>query len=267
MAVYMVERELPGITPEQLAGAQRAAIATSQQFTHEGKLVRYLRSTFVPDESKCMCLFESSTRQLVREVNEAAKLPFTRIVEALDLTPVVLLLLVLAGAAAGACGANPAAPSSRSEGLALAPSLAASVLSPAGSRSSASCFNVDAHVGATLHADGTATGTISGDINGGVSAAIHQVEASGGGNGALHVVMEHHYTNTSPYGRLDTSDHAVLAPMDKTNGVYRMNNRLSIVGGDGIYANASGYLDTHGTVDFGTGAIDLSLSGRVCGQN
>lgn len=87
MAVYMVERDLPGITPEQLAGAQQAAIATSERFTAEGKQVRYIRSTFVPDESKCMCLFESLNRQLVRDVNEAAKLPFTRIVEALDLTP------------------------------------------------------------------------------------------------------------------------------------------------------------------------------------
>jgi hypothetical protein len=95
MAVYMVERELPGITPEQLAGAQRAAISTSQQFTDEGKQVRYIRSTFVPDEAKCMCLFEAATRQLVREVNESAKLPFTRIVEALDLTPVAAVLFVL----------------------------------------------------------------------------------------------------------------------------------------------------------------------------
>jgi hypothetical protein len=87
MPIYMVERQLPGITMDQLAGAQQAAISTSQQFTNKGKAVRYLRSTFVPGESHCMCLFEASTPSLVKEVNEAAKLPFTRIVEALDLTP------------------------------------------------------------------------------------------------------------------------------------------------------------------------------------
>jgi hypothetical protein len=87
MAVYMVERDLPGITPEQLGAAQRAAIVTGQQFTAQGKAVRYIRSTFVPDESRCMCLFEAPTRDLVREVNDAARLPYTRIVEALDLTP------------------------------------------------------------------------------------------------------------------------------------------------------------------------------------
>jgi hypothetical protein len=87
MAVYMVDRDLPGITPEQLAKAQRAAVAMSDRFTADGKEVRYLRSVFLPDESRCMCLFEAPNRELVHEVNEAAKLPFTRIVEALDLTP------------------------------------------------------------------------------------------------------------------------------------------------------------------------------------
>ncbi len=48
MAVYMVERHLPGITMEQLAGAQKAAIATSQRLSAEGRPVRYIRSTFVP---------------------------------------------------------------------------------------------------------------------------------------------------------------------------------------------------------------------------
>lgn len=87
MAVYMVERELPGVTMEQLAAAQRAAIETGQQFTSEGKNVRYIRTTFVPNEARCMCLFEADNADLVKEVNEAAHIPFTRVIEALDLTP------------------------------------------------------------------------------------------------------------------------------------------------------------------------------------
>ena len=87
MSVYMVDRELPGIEMEQLAAAQKAAIETSNRFTSEGKPVRYIRTTFVPGESHCMCLFEAANADLVREVNESAKIPFTRIVEALDLTP------------------------------------------------------------------------------------------------------------------------------------------------------------------------------------
>jgi len=87
MAVYMVERDLPGITLEQLSGAQKAAIETSQRFSDEGKPVRYIRSTYVPGEAKCMCLFEAPNAQRVKEVNEAAQVPFSRIVEALDLSP------------------------------------------------------------------------------------------------------------------------------------------------------------------------------------
>ena len=87
MPVYMVERELPGIEMEQLAAAQKSAIETSNKFTTEGKPVRYIRTTFVPGESHCMCLFEAQNPDDVREVNETAKIPFTRIVEALDLTP------------------------------------------------------------------------------------------------------------------------------------------------------------------------------------
>lgn len=87
MTVYMVDRNLPGVTLDQLAAAQKAAIETSKQFTAQGKPVRYIRSTFVPGEAHCMCLFEAPNASFVREVNEEAKIPFTRIVEAADLTP------------------------------------------------------------------------------------------------------------------------------------------------------------------------------------
>jgi hypothetical protein len=86
MPIFMVDRSLPGVTKDQLAAAQQAAIATGRKFTAQGKPVRYIRSTFIPSESRCMCLFESTNADLVREVNEEAKIPFNRIVEAQDLT-------------------------------------------------------------------------------------------------------------------------------------------------------------------------------------
>jgi hypothetical protein len=87
MAVYAVERSLPGITMDQLAGAQKAAIKTSEQMTAEGRPVRYIRSTFIPEESRCTCLFEAGDAQAVQDVNDRAQIPYTRVVEALDLTP------------------------------------------------------------------------------------------------------------------------------------------------------------------------------------
>ncbi len=87
MPVYMVDRSLPGITMEQLGAAQKAAIETCKQFTAQGKAVRFIRTTFVPGEAHCMCLFEAASPDVVKQVNETAKIPFTRITEALDLTP------------------------------------------------------------------------------------------------------------------------------------------------------------------------------------
>jgi hypothetical protein len=87
MPVYMVERELPGIKMEQLAAAQKAAIETGKRMTAAGKKVRYIRTAFIPSEARCMCMFEASNPELVRELNETAKIPFKRIVEAMDLTP------------------------------------------------------------------------------------------------------------------------------------------------------------------------------------
>jgi hypothetical protein len=87
MSVYMVERSLKGIAMNDLAAAQKAAISTSQQSTAEGTAVRYIRSTFVPESGRCMCLFEAGDADAVKRVNEKAKLPFDRIVEAMDLTP------------------------------------------------------------------------------------------------------------------------------------------------------------------------------------
>jgi hypothetical protein len=87
MAVYLVERDLPGVTMEELAAAQKAAIQMGMELTAEGKQVRYIRSTFVPGENKCMCLFEASNPDHVREANERGNIPFTRIVPAEDLTP------------------------------------------------------------------------------------------------------------------------------------------------------------------------------------
>ncbi len=49
--------------------------------------MRLVRSTFLPSESRCMCLFEASNASVTKEVNEAAQVPFKTITEALDWAP------------------------------------------------------------------------------------------------------------------------------------------------------------------------------------
>lgn len=85
MSKYLVERHLPGITPEQLSAAAGAAKSTTAAMTREGSPVRYLRSTFIPGEEKCFCLFEGASADVVRTANNRAQLPYERIVEAMHL--------------------------------------------------------------------------------------------------------------------------------------------------------------------------------------
>lgn len=87
MTVYMVDRDLPGIAMDDLAAAQRRAIDTAAAMQGQGKPVSYIRSVFVPGESHCMCLFDATNADLVAELNDVAEIPYTRIIEALDLAP------------------------------------------------------------------------------------------------------------------------------------------------------------------------------------
>lgn len=85
METFMVERNLKGISMDDLGAAQKAAIGSAAELSRAGTPVTYLRSTFVPETGACMCLFSAESEAGVRAVNEKAKLPFDRIVRALDL--------------------------------------------------------------------------------------------------------------------------------------------------------------------------------------
>lgn len=87
MAVYLVERDLKGFTRENLASAQKAAIATAADMTDEGEEISYIRSTFAPEDGRCMCLFECKDLDQVRRLNDTAGLPYARLMEVIELTP------------------------------------------------------------------------------------------------------------------------------------------------------------------------------------
>ncbi|QOF69482.1 DUF4242 domain-containing protein [Aminobacter sp. SR38] len=87
MSVYMVERDLKGISMEALGSAQKAAISKATEMSAAGTEIKYLRSTFAPEDGRCMCLFEANSDTDVKRLNEDAGLPYHNIVPALDLTP------------------------------------------------------------------------------------------------------------------------------------------------------------------------------------
>jgi hypothetical protein len=64
--------------------AQKAAISKAAEMTSKGTDISYLRSTFAPEDGRCMCLFDAVS---VKRLNDDAGLPYHRIVPALDLTP------------------------------------------------------------------------------------------------------------------------------------------------------------------------------------
>ncbi|NNL36492.1 MAG: DUF4242 domain-containing protein [Silicimonas sp.] len=86
MSVYMVERDLKGISMEDLGGAQQAAIAEAAKMRGEGSRIGYIRSTFAPDDGRCMCLFDGDSADEVKSLNDRAGLPYSRVVPAMDLT-------------------------------------------------------------------------------------------------------------------------------------------------------------------------------------
>ena len=87
MSVYMVERSLAGISMDDLAGAQQAAIRKADEMNAAGTSVSYIRTTFAPEDGRCMCLFEATSAEDVQRLNDEAGLPYDRVVPAMDLTP------------------------------------------------------------------------------------------------------------------------------------------------------------------------------------
>jgi hypothetical protein len=83
------------------------------------------------------------------------------------------------------------------------------------------------------------------------------------GNGASHGTLTHNFIFTA--GELqgitiNTEDNAVLTPVDPPL-LFRVNNKLEITTG------GSGFLRTHGLVNFGTGEVMTRYNGRICVGN
>jgi hypothetical protein len=87
MACFVVKRDLPGITPEMLQSAGVRAKTCCAQMTQEGEAVRWIRSFFLPETAQTHCYFEAANKAAVEEANTRARIPFTAIVEVVEMTP------------------------------------------------------------------------------------------------------------------------------------------------------------------------------------
>jgi len=87
MAVFLVLRDLPGVTRDQYAAAQQAANDAAQQASVGGRVVRHLGGFYIPRGGWAICIFGADSLADVTAVNEQARVPFTEVLEAIELHP------------------------------------------------------------------------------------------------------------------------------------------------------------------------------------
>ena len=87
MPLFAVERDLSQVPPERFRTELKGLVSACARLKGAGKSVRYISSAVFPSEARGLCLFGAEQPQWIREVNEAAGLPYSRIFAVLDLTP------------------------------------------------------------------------------------------------------------------------------------------------------------------------------------
>jgi hypothetical protein len=87
VATFLVFRQLPGVTRDQYAAAQQAALDAAGQSSADGRVVRYLGGFFFPSAGRAICIFGADSATDVTVVNEHAGVPFTEVLEAIEMRP------------------------------------------------------------------------------------------------------------------------------------------------------------------------------------
>lgn len=87
MALYVVERDLSNTPPEQFRTGQRDVASACIQLKVQGKRIRFISSVVVPVEARSLDLFGAEKPEVVKEAQDVARVPYSRIIEILDLTP------------------------------------------------------------------------------------------------------------------------------------------------------------------------------------
>jgi hypothetical protein len=84
MPDYLVEAYVPKSRAAEARAAGRRARAAADELSREGTSVRYIRTTFLPDDETCFHLFEAVSASTVEELSRRAKLGHSRVVAALE---------------------------------------------------------------------------------------------------------------------------------------------------------------------------------------
>lgn len=83
--MFLVFRNLPGVTRDQYAAAQHAAADASRRATAADHEIKYLGGFFLPGAGRAICLFDAESAADVVAANKRAGVPAAEVVEAIDL--------------------------------------------------------------------------------------------------------------------------------------------------------------------------------------
>lgn len=83
MPTYLVERYWPGVTSELLLEALNRGQRVMEQMSGEGTPIRDVSCTLIPGEEVVFSVYEGPSAGAVRQFNERAAIPVSRIVEAI----------------------------------------------------------------------------------------------------------------------------------------------------------------------------------------
>lgn len=86
MPAYLVERYWPGVTSELLYEALNRGRQVVEEMSRGGTRVRDLSCTLIPGEEVVFSVYEGPSADAIRELNERAGIPVSRIVEAIWMT-------------------------------------------------------------------------------------------------------------------------------------------------------------------------------------
>jgi hypothetical protein len=80
---YLVERYWPGVTTELLLQALDRSRRVMEQMSAEGTPIRDITSILIPTEEVVFSVYEGPSVVAVRQLNQRARIPVSRIVEAI----------------------------------------------------------------------------------------------------------------------------------------------------------------------------------------
>lgn len=83
MPTYLVERYWPGVTSELLLEALNRGRRVMEEMSGEGTPIRDISCTLIPGEEVVFSMYQGPSAGEVRQLNERAGIPVSRIVEAI----------------------------------------------------------------------------------------------------------------------------------------------------------------------------------------